>query len=181
MQKPTLLVGTVVAVMALLSGAPSPLCAQRSAPAVKPIDARSLPSLITDRNDRGLVLNVWATWCLPCVEEFPELVRLDSLYRARGVDVVTISIDYEDEVDTKVRPFLKRMRATMPAYVNAFGTPSDLINALEPSWSGGIPATFVYDRRGNRVEYVVGHQSLEAFRRLAERALRSTPPPSKSR
>ncbi len=166
--------GTVVAAMALQFGAPLPLSAQAQSLVVRPIDPDGLRSLLNDRKGRGLILNVWATWCIPCVEEFPDLVRLDSLYRLRGVDVVTISIDFEDEVETKVRPFLHRMRASMPAYVNAFPTPSALIDALEPSWSGAIPATFAYDAKGRRVEYVIGHQRLDGFRKLAERSLRSS-------
>lgn len=171
MTRTTFLFGTVVLAMALQVGAPLPLSAQTKSPTVRPLDADGLKSLLSDRKGRGLVLNVWATWCIPCVEEFPDLVRLDSLYRSRGVDVVTVSIDFEDEVDTKIRPFLRRMRATMPAYVNAFQTPADLIDALEPSWSGAIPATFAYDAGGRRVGYVIGHQSLEGFRQLADRLL----------
>lgn len=174
MTRTTFLLGTVVAAMALHVGAPLPLSAQAKPPVVRPIDAEGLKSLLSDRKGRGLVLNVWATWCIPCIEEFPDLVRLDSLYRTRGVDVVTISIDFEDEVDTKIHPFLRRMRATMPAYVNAFPTPADLIDALEPSWSGAIPATFVYDSKGRRLVHVIGHQSLDGFRKLAERSLQSS-------
>jgi thiol-disulfide isomerase/thioredoxin len=170
----TFLFGTVVAAMALQIGAPLPLSAQAKTPVVRTIDSDGLRSLLSERKGRALILNVWATWCIPCVEEFPDLVRLDSLYRSRGVDVVTISIDFEDEVDTKIRPFLRRMRASMPAYVNAFPTPADLIDELEPSWSGAIPATFAYDAKGRRVDYVTGHQSLDGFRRLAERSLKSS-------
>ncbi|MEK6649438.1 MAG: TlpA disulfide reductase family protein, partial [Bacteroidota bacterium] len=87
--------------MALVVGAPSFSPAQAAtgrSPEVRPLDERGLQELLTIRKGRALVLNVWAIWCLPCVEEFPELVRLDSLYRSRGLDVVTVSIDFEDEV-----------------------------------------------------------------------------------
>lgn len=160
--------------MALLAGAPS--FGQSSirpgqGPAVLLLDERGLHDLITQRNGKALVLNVWATWCLPCVEEFPALVRLDSAFRRRNVDVVTVSIDFEDEIDGKVRPFLRRMKATMPAYVNAYPTPSDLINAIHQEWSGAIPATFFYDARGSMVAHVVGERSFEQFRVLTEQTL----------
>jgi len=141
---------------------------------VRPLDGRGLQDLVTHRNGRALVMNVWAAWCLPCVEEFPSLVRLDSLYRNREVDVVTLSIDFEDEVDGKVRPFLKRMRATMPSYVNAYPTPSDLIDAILKDWSGAIPATFFYDKHGSLVAHAVGQRSYEQLRELTEQALRSS-------
>ncbi len=160
--------------LALLVGAPSFADAQKSGPPVRMLEESTLSSLVKDRNGRGLVVNVWATWCLPCVEEFPDIVRLDSMYRSRGVDVVTISIDFDDEVDTKIRPFLQRVRATMPSYVNAFPTPSELIEAMDPSWSGAIPATFVYGRTGSRIEYVVGRQSFDSLKKLAEKALHTT-------
>lgn len=163
--------GRDILLMALLAGAPSALPAQTKGPEVRLIDEAGLRSLIDERHGRGLILNVWATWCAPCVEEFPGLVKLDSAYRSAGLDVVTISIDFEDEIEGKVKPFLRRVRATMPSYVNAFPTPGDLITALHPSWSGAIPATFVYDRQGVPVTHVIGHQSYRQFSELAQRAL----------
>ncbi len=167
----------MVGMMALLSGAPSfsqPSKPAGQEPIVRMLDERGLRDLITKRNGRALVLNVWATWCLPCVEEFPSLVSLDSMYRDRNVDVVTLSIDFEDEIEGKVRPFLRRMKATMPAYVNDYPTPSDLINAIRQDWSGAIPATFFYDAQGTMVTHVVGERSFEQFRTLTDQALRGT-------
>lgn len=136
---------------------------------VRPLHQKTLDQLIKQRKGRALVLNVWATWCVPCVEEFPELIRLDAVHRSKGLDVVTLSIDFDDEVDSKVLPFLRRMKATMPAYVNAFPQQETLINALDPHWSGAIPATFIFDSRGTLRKTLIGKQTYEDF----EKAVRS--------
>jgi hypothetical protein len=110
------------------------------------------------------------------VEEFPALVKVDSVYRARGLDVATISIDFEDDVTGKVVPFLKRQRARMPSYVNAFPSPSHLIDAIDSSWSGAVPATFLVDRRGRIVRSAIGSHTYAEFSRWAEELLRQGSP-----
>ena len=155
-------------------GQPAVVSRQQTSAAieVRPIDANTLNILLHRRNGRVLMLNVWATWCVPCVEEFPDLVRLDASHRTRGVDVVTLSIDYEDEIESKVKPFLRRMKAGMPAYVNAFAKQEDFITALSAEWSGAIPATFVFDSSGSLRETLVGKQSFKSFVTAAEKVLR---------
>ncbi len=133
---------------------------------VQPIGKGSLAALLSERNGKPLLMNVWATWCAPCVEEFPDLERLHRTYGPEGLDVVVVSIDYEDEVTSKVIPFLRKMDATMPAYINAFPKPTELIEALDPDWSGAVPATFMFDQKGNRVRSVIGKQSYKEFEAL---------------
>ena len=138
---------------------------------VSRLDEKMWSQIVAHREGKGLLVNVWATWCIPCVEEFPDLVRLDAEYRGKGLDVVVVSLDFDDEIDGKVRPFLRRMKAGMPAYINAFAPPENLITALHSDWSGGVPATFVFDKNGRFVTMAVGKQSYKTLRGLAERAL----------
>jgi thiol-disulfide isomerase/thioredoxin len=135
-------------------------------PVVRTIDLSVLERLKVERSGRALLVNVWATWCAPCVEEFPDLVRLHEAYADRGLDVVVLSIDFDDEVESKVKPFLRKMKATMPAYINAFDKPEELMNALDEGWSGAVPATFVFDTKGRLSQSVIGKQSLEEFTQL---------------
>ncbi len=73
-------------------------------PTVVPIDQVTLQKLITQRNGKILFLNIWATWCVPCVEEFPDLVRLSQAYPESELEVVGISADFPDEIETKNPP-----------------------------------------------------------------------------
>jgi len=110
-----------------------------------------------------VVLNLWATWCAPCREEFPALVALDEKYRGRGVRVVAVSVDEPETIDSKVRPFVEQVGAKFPVWVKAEGDPMDFLDALNPQLSGALPETIIYDREGAAVHLLAGEQTLEQF------------------
>ncbi len=113
---------------------------------IKQLLARGTPP-----NERPLLVNFWATWCEPCRLEFPDLVKIDADYSARGLQFVTISIDDPAELKTGVPKFLRAMRARMPAYLLNVSDSDPVINAVDPEWSGELPATFLFDRHGQIV------------------------------
>lgn len=121
---------------------------------VQLLDAAGIKQLLqrgTPPNERPLLVNFWATWCEPCRLEFPDLVKIDADYRARGLEFVTISIDDPAELKTGVPQFLREMRARMPAYLLHVPDSDPVINSIDPAWSGELPATFLFDRRGQLV------------------------------
>jgi len=128
------------------------------------LDEASLSRLVSHRAGKVLLINVWATWCDPCVEEFPDLVALDKEFRSRKADIVSVNIDDLDDIASKVLPFLKAQKSLMKTYVNGFKKPEDFINALNRSWSGAVPATVLFDSKGHRREFLIGRQSLDSLR-----------------
>jgi thiol-disulfide isomerase/thioredoxin len=121
---------------------------QRS-PVLLSIDEAGIDALRQQAQGRVLVLNLWATWCKPCVDEFPHLVKLQERYRSRGLDIVFISVDDDDaRTAQRVRAFLKTMNVQSPSYLKKSGNDEAFINAVHPEWSGAVPATFVYTKRG---------------------------------
>lgn len=136
--------------------------AQSSKIKVEPIDKNKLEKLIKERNGKPLFLNLWATWCAPCKEEFPSINKLANEFQE--VEFVGISIDYPEDVKTKVIPFLKSQKAKFVSYVNAFEKDDELINFLEEKWNGAIPATFLYDEKGNKYNFIEGKKSYEEFK-----------------
>ncbi|RPI04222.1 MAG: TlpA family protein disulfide reductase [Ignavibacteriae bacterium] len=130
------------------------------------IDQQGLGKLIHERKGKYLLLNIWATWCQPCVEEFPDLIRLaqtDTL-----VEVVGVSVDYPDEIQTKVQPFLERLKVPFQVYVARMDHQEDFISAVDTSWNGAIPATYLYDGSGRKKFSHVGMGSIELFERKIE-------------
>src|SRR5215510_3305954 len=69
---------------------------------VAPIDTDALKKILTDLRDRPLLINFWATWCDPCRDEFPDLVKIDSEYRPKSLEFVTVSLDDMGEIKTSV-------------------------------------------------------------------------------
>jgi peroxiredoxin len=95
-----------------------------------------------------LVVNFWATWCGPCIAEFPELVMIDAKYRAKGVKLVGISIDEVADIKTKVVPFIKEQKAMFEILVQESDDPEEMISIIDKNWSGTLPTTFVFDKQG---------------------------------
>lgn len=131
---------------------------------VDPVDQDGLKKLVKERNGKILFLNIWATWCAPCVEEFPDLIKLAQSYPGSEVEVVGISADYPDEVESKILPFIREKNVPFRIYVAKFDHQEDFINSVNSSWSGALPATLVYDAQGKQRYFSVGAGTFEKFK-----------------
>ena len=118
---------------------------------VKELDHAGLAALLKRENGRPLLVNFWATWCEPCRDEFPDLIKIDADYRTRGLDFITVSLDDFSEIKTEVPKFLQHMGANMPAYLLNVADPEPSIKAVDPNWGGALPATVLYDKEGKIV------------------------------
>jgi len=120
---------------------------------VRQIDLEGLKKLLQPgaKDPRPLLVNFWATWCDPCREEFPDLVKIDEDYRARNLNFVTVSLDDVSEIATEVPKFLKEMKVTMPTVLLNVPDPEPAIKAVDAAWTGQLPATFLYDKEGKVV------------------------------
>ncbi len=134
---------------------------------VEVISVEDLKEVIKNRNGKPLLINVWATWCAPCREEFPDLVKIAEVYKEK-IDVIAISVDFPEEIDSKIIPFLKKQNASFSNYVIKVVEPEDFINFLNLEWSGAIPATFIYDEKGKQVKHLIGMQSFTEFKKVIE-------------
>jgi thiol-disulfide isomerase/thioredoxin len=144
--------------------------AQSSENKVKIINTEDLDSIIKAKSDRTILINVWATWCKPCREEFPDLVKLSKTYKGK-IRVLGISVDDSEVLDSKVIPFIKSQKADFEFYLLKVVEPEDFINLLNKKWSGAIPATFVYDKNGNQKEMLIGKQSYESFEKVIKKVI----------
>jgi thiol-disulfide isomerase/thioredoxin len=132
------------------------------------LDAKGFRSLIEKHNGKVLFINTWATWCVPCKEEFPDLVRLQDHFKNSDVVFIGISVDLPDDVDSKIKPFLTSQKVNFQNYVQNFKEPADLINLLNENWRGAVPATFIYDKRGNQQAFLLGKHTFDEFKAKIE-------------
>ena len=135
------------------------------------VDSLVFNEIIESNKGNVLVVNVWATWCVPCVEEMPDLIKLADYYKEKKVRLVSISIDYPEEIQSKILPFIKKHKLNFPVYVNNFDKDEALINYINTEWSGAIPATFVYDKNGIQKEFLLGKHSFDDFKKSVAQVL----------
>ena len=132
-------------------------------PVVAPAGAAELLARVERAGARAVVLNVWATWCGPCREEFPDLLKLRETYRARGLDLVLVTGDFEEQLGD-ARAFLASHGVDFETYIKT-GRDMEFINTLNPDWSGALPATFVFDGEGRRRDFWEGKASYAEMER----------------
>lgn len=121
---------------------------------------------------RAVVVNVWATWCAPCREEMPDVLRVYRELRERGVRLLLVSADFP-EAREEARAFLSRAGVDFPTYLKS-GDDRAFIDGLDPSWSGALPATFVYDATGKLRHSRVGKSTYAELRERVLEALEGT-------
>ena len=140
------------------------------------ITGKELSTLLKPEGERPRLVNYWATWCDPCREEFPDLVRIDKDFRAKGLDTIAISLDDFDELKTGVPKFLRKMKVRMPVYLLNESDSSPSINAIDPTWSGALPATFLYNANGEIVFKHFGRFNTSELRAAIEKLVGSPSP-----
>jgi thiol-disulfide isomerase/thioredoxin len=132
------------------------------------LDGAGVGRTVAAHRGRPVVVTLWATWCEPCVKEFPELA---ALARER-TDVAFVSISIDEPSDRKtVESFVTQRRPPFPVYMKAPGPDQTFIDGVDREWSGVVPATLVYDREGRRLALLQG----EHTRADIEKALARTP------
>ena len=111
------------------------------------------------------LVNVWATWCGPCVAEFDGLVQSDKMYRNRDFEFVTISNDEADNYDNTLK-FLKKKYASNTNYILEGGINKyDMIEAIDPDWQGALPYTVLIDPNGKKVFAQMGEIDILELRK----------------
>lgn len=128
---------------------------------------------------RATLVNVWATWCAPCREEFPDLLRVARARAGEGLRLMLVSADFEDQ-EPAVRAFLAARAVSDTAYLKT-GDDMAFINTLSPKWSGALPATFIYDDGGRLVAFWEGMADEARFQHAVDQALAVHPPQGEPR
>ena len=119
----------------------SPLFISAQTPEEQSVDF--IQQLKMNQSDTVYVINFWATWCKPCIEELPAFQKLDSLYRDKKVKVILFSLDSKKQVNEKLLPFLKKHHIRCTVYITDVVTFNKRIDEVSPDWSGAIPATLI--------------------------------------
>jgi thiol-disulfide isomerase/thioredoxin len=128
---------------------------------VQPATVEQLQQAIRAPGSKAVLVNVWATWCAPCREEFPDLMRIRKEYREWGLRLVLVSAD-ADTAMPAVRRFLEAEGVTFLTYLKQ-GSDMPFIDGLDSLWSGALPATLLYDGAGNKKWFHEGKTSYDTL------------------
>ncbi len=159
---------------------PSTAFAQKRKPAAKKKTAVILPKVTVVNGEelknllkpsgKPLLVNFWATWCDPCRDEFPDLIKIGNDYAGK-VDFITVSLDDFDDLKVVVPKFLAKMNAKMPAYLLKTADEEAIIGEISADWQGGLPFTLLYDSSGKIVYSRQGTIKPEILRKEIDKTL----------
>jgi thiol-disulfide isomerase/thioredoxin len=138
------------------------------APPPTPVTAAELKQHATESKAKVVLINVWASWCEPCRDELPALVRLRKENAGTSVEIVLVSADF-DKTTQELVAFLSSNGIDFPTYLKT-ERDAAFIAALDPDWSGAIPASFLYVN-GKPEDFWEGAATYESLARKIKEAL----------
>lgn len=106
----------------------------------------SFEHILNQESDTTYLINFWATWCGPCVKELPYIEGLVDLYNDKKYKSILVSLDFEKQIESKLIPFLNKNEIKSDVVVLLDGKSSKWIDRVDPSWSGAIPITIIYNK-----------------------------------
>lgn len=117
---------------------------------IQTVDFEGFEPWLNKSNDTTYVINFWATWCAPCVKELPDFEELNKKYKSKKFKMLLVSLDFMRMKESRLLPFIAQHK--LKAQVLHLNEPDAnlWIGIVNPTWSGAIPATLIYNRN-NRV------------------------------
>jgi thiol-disulfide isomerase/thioredoxin len=136
---------------------------------LKPLQEDLVRHEITEGPQKITLVNFWASWCVPCRKEFPELVALRKELAQQGLKVLLISAD-EEEQRGAVESFLKEQKVDFPTYFKGSANIATF-DHLYPRWNGALPANVIYDSKGQVLEAWFGETTRPQFEEMIKKHL----------
>jgi len=130
---------------------------------VRMATAQEFGQVLAAERGNVVVLNLWATWCTPCLKEIPDLMQLERELAPRGVTLVAVGMDDPAERD-RVEAFRREHFPEFRTYLRAEADMDTLVSVVDPAWNELLPTTYLVGRDGEVVKRIQGKRSLDAFR-----------------
>ncbi len=148
--------------------------AKEATPVVAPTIINGIPvySKFTDfehwlhfKNDTTYVINFWATWCKPCVEELPYFEQLHTQFKDQKVKVVLVSLDFKKDFEKKLVPFIASRKLQPVVVALQDSRYNDWIDQVSTAWGGAIPVTLVYqgEKKAFKDDQFANYEELKAM------------------
>lgn len=128
-----------------------------------PLDRGALRQELDASQGRVVLVNLWATWCTPCLREIPDLLALEAELPAGDFRLLAISMDDPYSVDW-VTEFKARHFPALASYINAEPDMDALVSTIDPVWNETLPTSYILNRDGEVVRKIQGKKPIEVFR-----------------
>ncbi len=126
------------------------------------VNFEELQQYLSEFGDKTLVINFWATWCVPCVKELPYFEQTTANYNTEEVEVILVSLDFPNQITSRLIPFIEKNDLKSKVILLDDPDANSWIDKVSPEWSGAIPATVI--RRGDKEAFY--EKSLHTFEEL---------------
>lgn len=132
---------------------------------IHPATADQFRAVLEHHRGKVVVVNYWATWCIPCLQELPELDLLQERYADRGLVVLAVSLDDPEKLEDRVRPFFAKRAPGLVSYLATVGEDDsvEFVTSFDPEWPGALPTTMFFDRAGELVNVHLGRMLYAEF------------------
>jgi thiol-disulfide isomerase/thioredoxin len=130
---------------------------------VTSIEASELAAELEARKGRVVLVNFWATWCRPCLDEIPDLQGLEADLGDSGFDLIAVSLDDAWSLETIVKPFLEKWFPTFSTYLSVENDMDTMVSVIDPAWNEVLPTSYVLGRDGEIAARIQGGSSAAEF------------------
>jgi thiol-disulfide isomerase/thioredoxin len=127
------------------------------------ISASQFGLLLDDARGDVILVNLWATWCAPCLREIPELLRLRENYLDKGFRLIAVSMDDPQDLEAHVIPFRDQRFPDWDTFQSAEVEMDRFVAVVDPAWNEVLPTSYLIDRTGSVISIMFGGKSYEDF------------------
>jgi len=120
------------------------------------------------KNDTTYIVNFWATWCKPCVNELPYFEQLNQKYKNEKVQVILISLDFIKQLDTKLKPFVAKNKIQSQVVLLDEPNYNAWIDKVDKNWGGAIPATVIFNNQKKYYQFFERELTFEELENIVK-------------
>jgi thiol-disulfide isomerase/thioredoxin len=137
----------------------------------RPISATEFRAILDKERGKVIVLNLWATWCVPCLREVPDLITVANELQGAGVTLIGVAVDDPSPGAAQVESFRKKYFPSFRTFARQGSEIDELASVVDPAWNEVVPTTYIIDRQGKVSKRIQGKRSAEEFRTLIKKSL----------
>jgi thiol-disulfide isomerase/thioredoxin len=118
---------------------------------------------IASESDDVVLLNFWATWCRPCLDEIPVFMELEQRYADEGFRLVAVSLDDAESIDNHVLPFMRKWFPDFASLISVEYEMDDMVSVVDNGWNEVLPTSYLFARDGSLAERLQGSFTAAEF------------------